>query len=423
MLLASATAVAATTTAPASAPATTAPAPPRITVFLPDLCADAVDPYRTGRQRDKFYKAAKVDLMLDQAEFAADAATKNGFVARFDRWDAMLRFDANGDRRMDWSEADAYRQAFRKKVLSLFDADRNGKLIREERNEANKALAAGKVSLDGPASQPAGSAGGSPFFSPEMARQYDADGDGALSESERQTAVAAWREQWRTRMLERYDADGDGQLSDDERRSAADAFANRTGEGAQAQDAEAQGRPGGAGDFQARIALQLFDRDGDGELSQDEQATADRFRRDITRTFEQLRRQAMDADGDGQVSDEERQTYMAHWRVAGMQWLAGARKEMDIDGDGNVSNDERRYYFRQARTSMESYAEKFVSPYDRDGDGRYSEQEIDSLMGGFRQDLTRRSHLSDADHNGRLDPNETISMMRKLIEEGKDGQD
>lgn len=61
-----------------------------------------------------------------------------------------------------------------------------------------------------------------------MLEQFDTDGDGQLSEAERQAAresgaFAGGRgrgEQRRQQILEEFDADGDGQLSESERQAA-----------------------------------------------------------------------------------------------------------------------------------------------------------------------------------------------------------
>ncbi|MGJ8671399.1 hypothetical protein [Rubritalea sp.] len=55
-----------------------------------------------------------------------------------------------------------------------------------------------------------------------MLEKFDADGDGELSEAERETAKAA-RDAHREEILSKYDADGDGKLSKEERQTAEDA--------------------------------------------------------------------------------------------------------------------------------------------------------------------------------------------------------
>jgi len=92
-----------------------------------------------------------------------------------------------------------------------------------------------------------------------MLERFDADGDGVLSEEEREKAFAtAWarletnRPERAAKLLERFDADGDGALDADERRAARDEI---------------------RGNVKARLVERL-DVDGDGTLTGDERQTA-----------------------------------------------------------------------------------------------------------------------------------------------------
>ncbi len=102
--------------------------------------------------------------------------------------------------------------------------------------------------------------------------EFDADGDGALSDEERAAAVAARRAE----LLAEFDADEDGELSDEERAAA---------------------RAAKMAEREARIAARIaeFDADGDGELNDEERAAA-----------HAARIAEYDTDGDGELSDEER---------------------------------------------------------------------------------------------------------------------
>jgi Ca2+-binding EF-hand superfamily protein len=84
--------------------------------------------------------------------------------------------------------------------------------------------------------------------------KYDSDGDGVLSDGERDALHDARKGRHgekKGRRLERFDTDGDGQLSDSERTAAREK----------------------RGDRQAR-ALEKFDADGDGQLSGSEKGAA-----------------------------------------------------------------------------------------------------------------------------------------------------
>jgi Ca2+-binding EF-hand superfamily protein len=74
-----------------------------------------------------------------------------------------------------------------KEILEKFDADKDGKLSKEEREAARAA----------------------------REKEFDKDGDGKLSDEEKK----AMREDGRKKMLEKFDKDGDGKLSDEEKAS------------------------------------------------------------------------------------------------------------------------------------------------------------------------------------------------------------
>ena len=57
-------------------------------------------------------------------------------------------------------------------------------------------------------------------------QRYDTDGDGQVSQAERETAFRDMRGMWDERMKQ-YDKDGDGKLSDAERQAARDAWRTR----------------------------------------------------------------------------------------------------------------------------------------------------------------------------------------------------
>lgn len=119
----------------------------------------------------------------------------------------------------------------------------------------------------------------------EVLACFDADGDGLLSETERQAARAARRAE----VLERFDADGDGALSETEHQAAR----------------EAKRR-----EFMAR-----FDEDGDGRFSYQERGRIGRHHPGFGGRVghhgvgPEVRRRAFlehfDSDGDGALGDAE----------------------------------------------------------------------------------------------------------------------
>lgn len=116
--------------------------------------------------------------------------------------------------------------------------------------------------------------------SPEWIKEYDKDGDGKLSDAERQ-AMQAKRKARQQEVLAKYDKDGDGKLSDAERQVMAKEHP--------VVDSEMH-----------KAMIAKYDADGDGQLNAEEARKA--------RTDQQQQQwlKRYDLDGDGKLSDQER---------------------------------------------------------------------------------------------------------------------
>ena len=384
---------------PATQPTTAATKPAARPPRVPDVLKGAVDPYEPAGERGRFFQAAGPDNELDTKELAAARGKANSFVRRFDRWEAMLPFDKDKNKTLDWFEADAYRQDVRKRVLQAFDANKDGRLTGSERAKANAMLAAGRV--------PGGRSGG------------------RLRDSARQKTAAggdrAWlrqrMEQRRRTLYQAHDADRDGQIDEAERRAMLEAIRKE----AQGQLAEQQ--------------LRRWDADGDGQLGDEERAAMDaqlaeaRTRGEAWRQQRELAR--WDADDDGEFSEEERaamEAEQARQRTQGEAWRREwERRQFDLDDDGRL--DERERLLAEAeRARREAYqrGEEMGGPgrgerdermravvrewrvrhFDEDGDGELGEGEQAALrrfegqMRGMGQRL--RTRFADMDGDGKV---------------------
>ncbi len=371
------------------------PAKTPLPKVLPDLCKGAVDPYDQSAERQLFLASAGADGELTEKEFKA-LIGKKGFVRKFDRWDRLIAFDKDGNKTIDWFEADAYRQAFRKQVLATFDADKNGNLKGDERKKANAALNAGRVRLSSGRSRGRGGSDrggdrGRGGFSrqpdAETLKKYDKDGDGKLSSEERGAYYTARREEYRKRMVERYDTDKDGEVSDKEREAAREAMRSRFSE------------------IRERWTRNRFDANKDGKLDKEETAAmeksnADRRARDEQRRAEFTKR--WDKDGDGKISEKERDAMRASYRAESESRRASFTKAWDTDGDGELNEKERDAMQSKMRTSMEAHRKKM----DLNGDGDVSREEDREYW-----DKLRKKY--DADGDGNLSTEERTKMIRQ----------
>jgi Ca2+-binding EF-hand superfamily protein len=374
-----------------TAPSRPAPKPPTTEA---DLLTGAVDPYDEAAERMRFLKAAGRDNELTRKEWEANGQMPDAFVRCFDAWEAAIAFDANANRKIDWFEADAYRFRLRQRVLAAFDRDKNRKLTGEERRGALAMLAGGKV----PGDDRQAKVGWRQRYAVAI-RQYDTDGDGQLSDQERQAAFAAWREARRAQLLARYDADGDRVLSADERRAVQQQRRRRR---RQAQQA---------------IRLKYFDDDGDGTLSDAEQDNIERFEEGFRKLQRDVRLRMSDADGDGQVSREEQRSARVKFAASAFRMMQRVQVWMDTDGDGTVSLAEREDFQDRVRVGLEKWVANLAERFDANADGRWNAAERAAILAGLRKELFSRFRKYDADTDGRISPEEMERMGEDFARE------
>ncbi|MBI5722776.1 MAG: hypothetical protein HZA50_02375 [Planctomycetes bacterium] len=380
-----------------------------------DLCKGAVDPYDQVSQKTKFLQAAGQDSELDAKEFDADKTSGKGFVQPFDTWRALLAHDKNSNSMIDWFEADAYRQAFRKQIMDKFDADKDGKLAGQERTDANLFLSGGKTSViaaSGPADTVAWTGGGGERGQKwgrkrggetveDPMKKYDANSDGQLSDEERAAMGKAIQEKWQKQTLQKYDKDGDGKLSDEERGEMRKEMRK---EGAAWQE------------MGEKFKLQVFDADGDGKLDEKETASTKEFEKQMQDMGKKVELRFWDLNGDGQITPEERKELQKQWALAGMKMMLRATKFMDLDGDGDVSVEERQEFNQRMKDGVENYIGDTITKYDNDGDGRLSAEERANLVKGLETELQTRFDKY-ANQSGRVEPDAAMQMIEDFGKE------
>ncbi len=190
-------------------------------------------------------------------------------------------------------------------------------------------------------------------FRQGLLEKFDADGDGELNETERETARQAVREyreaareKKKAAILEKFDANGDGELSGEEREEAGRAmhqFRNARERG--------QGRRGDRRHAMKGHVLERFDANEDGKLDGTERAAAKAH-------FEQKKAEIIekfDADGSGKIDGDERKALGDYLRAE------RERTRMDINRDGQIDDKDV-----QAATSRVSAGER-IPDFNKDG--------------------------------------------------------
>ncbi len=174
----------------------------------------------------------------------------------------------------------------------------------------------------------------------EILAKYDADGDGVLSDTERETmrsemsALRGQRGQGgqsgqrqrpnREEIIAKYDADGDGVLSDAEKETMRSEMGQRGERGE-------RGQRGQRGQNSTAAMVAKYDADGNGELSAAElQQLLSEQENQSDMNQERGRR-------GGQGQGEENQAQGRKQRMSREEMIA----KYDADGDGKLSDTER----------------------------------------------------------------------------------
>ncbi len=371
-----------------------------------DVLRDAVDPYAPGKERARFLKAAGVDTELSDQEFKANANQDNSFVRIYDKWSAMLIFDKNGDKKIDRFEANSYRRGLQGAILKKYDKDTNRRLTGQERDQANKDLAAGKVprpiktasstttepNLPDPSQR-------RPFDNPDREARREQRREifrrlqkGEITDAERKLA-AGFVLQGRSRMVDQFDKNGDGVLDQAER---AEAQASRRGKWwLKADD----------------LGMKHFDENGDGKLSDDEAAGLVKFGEQLAQMGAKWDVKFSDADGDGQVSREERQLMARRLQMVGIMMLPKAMQWGDFDGDGQTTGEEWQQMAKNVEKAADANIKRWTEEFDGNGDGRLDANERAALVQGINKDIDRRYSQADKNGDGKLDNLEISSLI------------
>jgi Ca2+-binding EF-hand superfamily protein len=377
-----------------------------------DVLRDAVDPYAPGKERARFLKAAGVDTELSDQEFKANANQENPFVRSYDKWSAILIFDKNGDKKIDWFEANSYRRGLIGAVLKKYDKDTNRRLTGQERDQANKDLAAGKAprplktaastntqpNLPDPGQRPRTDNPDREARREQMRDRFRRLQKGEITDEERK-AAAGFLVQGRSRLIDRFDKNGDGVLDQAER---AEAESNRRGRFILKAD---------------DLGMKHFDENGDGKLSDDEAAGLVKFGEDLAQMGAKWDVKFNDADGDGQVTREERQAMAGRMRMVGISMLPKAMKWADLDGSGDVSAEERQQIAKNVEKAIDGKVKQWTEDFDANGDGRLSVNERGALVEGMNSDIDKRYSRADKNGDGKLDNTEMASMLEELAGE------
>lgn len=359
-----------------------------------DIVKDAIEPYIPGRERARFLKAAGADSELEQSEFTANGQTADGFARKFDKWPTLVQFDRNTDTTIDWFEADAYRRALRSAVVAKYDKNSNNRLDGEELVAAAADLEKGVVpAVSAERPQVASTIPGS-TPAPEGRRNRGGFGGGTFAERQ------ARAQEFQQSTLQQFDSNGDGKISETERA---------------AMPLQQQW-------FSRAIDLATthFDSNGDGKIDESEEQQIAAFGQQVQENGRKLEVQLLDTNGDGSVDDGERQAVQQKAQAVAFQLLPKLINVADTNGDGQVDPEERRAGFQRLSGVAAEQIDVWTKKFDANSDGKLSADERTALIQGVNDDLLARIKKFDASGSGKLanlTPAEITSVAESWLTE------
>ena len=211
-------------------------------------------------------------------------------------------------------------------------------------------------------------------FQGRILEKYDTNKNGVLDPEEK-AVFEKDREARRAEFIKKFDTDGDGQLSDTERQ------AMREQMGAMGMG---HGRHGMSPEMRQRM-LDKYDVNKNGQLDPDEKAAFERDRE--ARRAEFIKE--FDTDGDGKLSDAEREAAREkypnmgrHGRHGGGEMHARMLERYDVNKNGQLDPEEKAAFERD----REARRAEMMKRFDTDGDGKLSESERQAMREEFRKE-------------------------------------
>jgi Ca2+-binding EF-hand superfamily protein len=333
-----------------------------------DLCTGAVDPYDVVSEKGRFYAVAGRDNELTAEEFNATKSAPGTFRRSFDRWSEMLKFDRDGNKSMDWLEADTYRYAMRKMVLASYDTNTDGKLGGPERQTACKALASGRIRFPVKRSTP-----------PPPPPKY-------RPESHKRTSH---KEPSRKPPSSKSDRRHDSGPNDAERKARQEAQLREAQK--KREEFEAKRK-----EYEAKRDLAKFDKNKDGGLDGNEAAERDKYNSEKqARMAESKKRhddmmRKYDKNGNGRIDDNEKAAVKEAMRQESAKRAAEAKEaskkkmeeyrarrevqKFDKNKDGRLDEAESTA-LNEYRAKRKILMDEYLKKYDTNGDGQVSIEE------------------------------------------------
>ncbi|GAB5496637.1 MAG: hypothetical protein Phyf2KO_17170 [Phycisphaerales bacterium] len=227
----------------------------------------------------------------------------------------------------------------------------------------------------------------------ERDRDFRSSDRGA--ERDRGPRDQAKREAFRKAMLEKFDANGDGELDETERQTAHEAM--------RAHHEEMRAN------IKAKL-IEKFDADGDGELKGDEREEAGRAmhrlrhakdrRHDRRQRISRHLKEQFDTNEDGKLDETERAALKSHMQAKKAEIV----ERFDADGNGKLEGDERVAVKEYMKAQHESRR------LDINRDGVVNEQDVQAAVSR----VSEGERIPDFNKDGQIDAADVNELIERV---------
>lgn len=218
----------------------------------------------------------------------------------------------------------------------------------------------------------------------QMKAEFDLDGDGELSQAEKEALWAKMKEDYAAERLAQFDADGDGVLSEEEERAArlADLLKSEQGQ---------------------KMARE-HDVNSDGILDEAEIAS-------LRETFDGFKERMLDRydlDGDREVNELEEEIARASWQEQMEEIRRQITPQYDSNGDGKLGPLEQYAAWNSLKANYDR--RDYVRANDSNGDGVVDQAD----MADFVQRFGDRDPTADLNGDGVFNSSDLDEYNRRV---------
>lgn len=143
--------------------------------------------------------------------------------------------------------------------------------------------------------------------------------------------------------------------------------------------------------------IKLFDKDGDGKLSDSERVA---MQEKIQARRQANQKKPTGKEGESAQSDAVRSAATDAWKGQMEKRQKEIIAKYDKDGDGKLSDEEKKARQEESNARNEAYQKQRLAKFDENGDGILTGKEVEKSRAAHKAAMDKLSKLLDKDNGG-----------------------